>query len=98
MIDWNDTIVLINKKKGKIAVPRSVIKYLGTKPDRDYSSGDAKDIETAYIHVDLKWAKTVGINIMHYSLRDECVELELGMDFKIVLGLLRGDKAAEVLF
>lgn len=97
--DWNDAITLVMKKgKQKFVVPRAVIKYLGSKHDRDYSGGVAKDIEVTVVHLDLEWAKGAGICVQHSDLRDTCVGLDLDMDFKVVLGLLRGDKAAEILF
>lgn len=98
MIDWNDTITVKTKDKKTSVIPRSVIQYLGTIIERDYNSGGAQDVEVTVMHVDIDWAVKAGVDVRYSEVRDKIVGIKLDMDLKVVLGLLRGDKAAEVLF
>lgn len=99
-MDWNDTIIvtLHADKLGKLVIPRSVVKGVSTKTKRDYSGGSATDKELCIIHVCIEWANSVGMNISYAQKHETIYQLEVDTDFKIVLALLRGDKAAEVLF
>lgn len=97
-IDWNDTITVKTKDKKTSVIPRSAVQYRGTVHERDYSDGQGKDIEVTVIHVSIDWALASGVDCRHSDVRDKCIGIKLDMDLKIVLGLLRGSKAAETLF
>ena len=97
-MDWKETILVKTKDKKSIVIPKSVIKFLGTNIERDYGGGEAKDLEVTIIHVDLEWARSTGMDAKYSDIKDTVLGLKLDMDLKVVLGLMRGDKAAEVLF
>ncbi len=96
-MDWNDTIILKTKDNKRLVTPRSVIKFVGTVQKRDYSR-TPNEYECTVVHLDIDWAYSAGIDARYSDIRDKVVGLELDMDLNVVLGLLRGDKAAEVLF
>lgn len=100
MIDWNDTItVTLHKDKhGKIVIPKSVIKGLSSKTKTNYGATPPSEDSLTIIHVDINWADAVGIDLRYAHKRELTVALEVDTDLKIVLALLRGDVAAEVLF
>lgn len=99
MIDWNDTIVItFFKDKNKLVVPKSAIRSLGTQRKRDYSKPNNDEYEVTVLIVDSEWAYNAGMDFARVSARQDHISLEVDMDLKAVLGLLRGDKAAEVLF
>lgn len=99
-MDWTDTIIvpLAGDKKGKLVIPRIAVVGLSSKIKRDYSGGTATDKEVTVLHLDIKYATQLGIDLTYAQAKDSVVALDLDLDLKIVLALLRGDKAAEVLF
>lgn len=99
-MDWNDTIIvtLHADKLGKLVIPRSVVKGVSTRTKRDYTGGAATDKEICLVHVCIAWASSVGMNISYAQKHETVIQLEVDTDFKIVLDLLRGSKAAEILF
>ncbi len=97
MTNWNDTVTLKTKDKKKIVVPRTVIKYVGSVIEKDYSNG-VQEFDVTIIHVDIEWALNAGLDARYSDIKDKVLGIKLDMELKLVLGLLRGDKAAEVLF
>lgn len=96
-MDWNDTIIVtMLKDKARMVVPRSVIRGLTSAKKRDYTAD--KDIEHTVLTVEAEWAHSAGFDLKWTSSKETTIALELDMDIKVVLGMLRGDKAAEVLY
>jgi len=97
-MDWNDCILLKTKDKKTMVVPRSAIKYAGSRTERNYSTSEPKEFEQTVVHIEIEWALNAGLDVKYSQIRDKVVGLDLDMELKVLLGLLRGDKAAEVLF
>jgi len=99
-MDWNDTIIvtLQGDRKGKAVIPRSVVKGVTSTTKRDYSGSAAIDKEITLLHVSTDFAEAIGIELKYINKGDATVAIECETPLKIVLGMLRGDKAAEVLF
>lgn len=99
-MDWKDTIIvtLQGDRKGKAVIPRTVVKAVTTTIKRDYSGTAATDKEICILHVDVEYAEAIGMDLRRSSKHEKTVGIEVETDIKIVLALLRGDPAAEILF
>lgn len=99
-MDWNDTIIvtLQGDRKGKAVIPRTVVKAVSSTTKRDYSGSAVTDKEITLLHVDTEFAEALSIELKYIHKDDKTIAIECETPLKIVLGMLRGDKAAEVLF
>lgn len=97
-IDFKDCITFNHKDGGRIAIPRKSILSVRTKKERDYSATPTADVEVTQLFIELATAELLGFNMNHVHHKDIGVYVPITDKYELVLGILRGDKAIEVLF
>lgn len=100
-MNYNDAIILTCDKT-KFMIERGRVLNVYSRKESDYSTNN-QEIEKTYIVVDFKTLQELALPMpSRYSSHSPdflgLVTIPVQEPFKIVLGLLRGDKAAEVLF
>lgn len=97
-LDWKDCITFKTKDdKGKVAIPRASILSVCTKTEKEYST-PVRDIEVTYLFIKIETAALLGVNVERCDRSAIGVQFAVGTPYEIVMGIMRGDKAVEVLF
>jgi len=97
-IDWTDCITFKTKEGGRIGIPRASIMSVKTKMEKDYSATPMCDREVTHLFVQIEVAELLGIDVDRQERKAIGVFIPVGNKYEIVMGIMRGDKAVEVLF
>ena len=98
-INWADCITFQTKEGGRVSIPRAAILSVKTKLEKDYSGGAPyPDREITHLYIQIDVAELLGVDIDRTHRKDIGIFYPVGNKFELVMGMLRGDKAVEVLF
>lgn len=100
-MNYNDAIIL-TCDKSKFLIERGRVLNVYSRKESNYSTNN-QEVENTYIAVDFKTCQELALPLTNRYQHHSpdmlgIVTIQVQEPFKIVLGLLRGDKAAEVLF
>lgn len=102
-MDFKDCIIFkthgsgsTHNEGGRIAIPRTSILSICTKTVRNYSASTDEEVTHLFVTIDI--AEKLGYTTESLRRKDKGVFIPIGDRFEIALGILRGDKAVEVLF
>lgn len=91
-----DCLIFNIQEKGKIVIPRSVIKGLKTESKRNWSTSAIEEV--TIILVDTEFAENMGINLFHHNRYLKVVPIEVTDDLLKVMGMIGASTASEILF
>lgn len=89
-------IFTTSNEKEKIVIPRSAIKGLRTKMQRDYSANTDKEVTILMIDIDV--AEALGCDTRYTHRKDKVIGIEVVDELTVVMGMIGASKATAALF